>query len=47
MVQIVDGDGFVQESTQKIAVLHDASQAVLSTFDVDEVLNNILTIIHP
>jgi len=46
MVQLVDGDGFVQESTQKIAVLHDASQAVLSTFDVDEVLNNILTIIR-
>lgn len=29
---------------QKIAVLYDASQAVLSTFDLDEVLNQILMI---
>ena len=29
---------------QKIAVLYDASQAVLSTFDLDEVLQQILTI---
>ena len=29
---------------QKIAVLYDASQAVLSTFDLDEVLNQILGI---
>ena len=29
---------------QKIAVLYDASQAVLSTFDLDEVLNQILVI---
>ena len=36
----------MQESIQKIAVLYDASQAVLSTFDLDEVLNQILSIIH-
>jgi hypothetical protein len=29
---------------QKIAVLYDASQAVLSTFELDEVLNYILAI---
>src|SRR4051794_31631044 len=29
---------------QKIAILYDASQAVLSTFDLDEVLNQILAI---
>src|SRR5579863_10491108 len=29
---------------QKIAILYDASQAVLSTFDLDEVLQQILTI---
>lgn len=34
------------ESMQKIAVLYDASQAVLSTFDLDEVLNQILTILR-
>ncbi len=34
------------ESMQKIALLYDASQAVLSTFDLDEVLNQILTIIR-
>jgi diguanylate cyclase (GGDEF)-like protein len=34
------------ESMQKIAILYDASQAVLSTFDLDEVLNQILTIIR-
>jgi diguanylate cyclase (GGDEF)-like protein len=34
------------ESTQKIALLYDASQAILSTFDLDEVLNQILTIIR-
>ena len=33
------------ESLQKIALLYDASQAVLSTFDLDEVLNRILSII--
>ncbi len=31
---------------QKIAILYDASQAVLSTVDLDEVLNQILTIIR-
>ncbi|HZD93918.1 MAG TPA: GAF domain-containing protein, partial [Candidatus Sulfotelmatobacter sp.] len=31
---------------QKIAILYDASQAILSTFDLDEVLNRILTIIR-
>src|ERR1700741_5155338 len=31
---------------QKIAILYDASQAVLSTFDLDEVLNQFLTIIR-
>jgi len=31
---------------QKIAILYDASQAVLSTFDLDEVLKQILSIIH-
>ena len=34
------------ESMQKIAILYDASQAVLSTFDLDEVLNQILSIIR-
>ena len=34
------------ESMQKIAILYDASQAILSTFDLDEVLNQILTIIR-
>ena len=34
------------ESTQRIAILYDASQAILSTFDLDEVLNRILTIIR-
>jgi hypothetical protein len=29
---------------QKIAILYDASQAVLSTFELDEVLNQILAI---
>ena len=33
------------ESIQKIAILYDASQAVLSTFDLDEVLNRILSIV--
>src|SRR5215469_10133187 len=31
---------------QKIAILYDASQAILSTFDLDEVLNRILSIIR-
>lgn len=31
---------------QKIAILYDASQAVLSTFDLDEVLNQMLTIVR-
>jgi diguanylate cyclase (GGDEF)-like protein len=31
---------------QKVAILYDASQAILSTFDLDEVLNQILTIIR-
>ena len=31
---------------QKIAILYDASQAVLSTFQLDEVLNQILTIVR-
>ncbi len=34
------------DSTQKIALLYDASQAVLSSVDLDEVLNQILTIIR-
>jgi diguanylate cyclase (GGDEF)-like protein len=34
------------ESMQKVAILYDASQAILSTFDLDEVLNQILTIIR-
>ncbi|HKD79335.1 MAG TPA: diguanylate cyclase [Candidatus Angelobacter sp.] len=34
------------ESMQKIAILYDASQAILSTFDLDEVLNRILSIIR-
>jgi diguanylate cyclase (GGDEF)-like protein len=36
----------VIESIQKIAILYDSSQAVLSTFDLDEVLNRILAIIR-
>jgi diguanylate cyclase (GGDEF)-like protein len=36
----------VLESMQKIAILYDASQAVLSTFDLDEVLKQILSIIR-
>lgn len=32
------------ESLRRIALLYDASQAVLSTFDLDEVLNRILSI---
>jgi len=35
----------VLESMQKIAILYEASQAVLSTFDLDEVLNHILSIV--
>ncbi len=31
---------------EKIAILYDASQAVLSTFDLDEVLQRILAIVH-
>lgn len=31
---------------QKIAILYDASHAVLSTFDLDEVLNRMLTIVR-
>ena len=31
---------------QKIAILYDASQAVLSTFSLDEVLDQILTIVR-
>src|SRR5215472_9815247 len=34
------------ESMQKIAILYDASKAVLSTVDLDEVLNQILTIVR-
>ena len=34
------------ESIQKVAILYDASQAVLSTFDLDEVLNRILSIVR-
>lgn len=30
---------------QRLAILYDASQAVLSTFDLDEVLNQVLTIV--
>ena len=33
-----------QQGMQKIAILYDASQAVLSTFSLDEVLEQILTI---
>jgi diguanylate cyclase (GGDEF)-like protein len=36
----------LRESMQKIAILYDASQAVLSTVDLDEVLNQILTIVR-
>src|ERR1700759_3296105 len=31
---------------QKVAILYDAGQAVLSTFDLDEVLQRILTIVR-
>src|SRR3954471_8187828 len=31
---------------QKIAILYDASQAVMSTFDLDEVLSQILSIVR-
>jgi diguanylate cyclase (GGDEF)-like protein len=31
---------------QRVAILYDASQAVLSTFDLDEVLNQVLAIVH-
>ena len=31
---------------QKTAILYDASQAILSTFDLDEVLNQILSIVR-
>ena len=31
---------------QRVAILYDASQAVLSTFDLDEVLNRVLEIAH-
>src|SRR5690349_416124 len=31
---------------QKVAILYDASQAVLSTFDLDEVLTSILNILR-
>ncbi len=31
---------------QKVTILYDASQAVLSTFDLDEVLNQVLEIVH-
>ncbi len=34
------------EPMQKIAILYDASHAVLSTFDLDEVLNQMLTIVR-
>jgi diguanylate cyclase (GGDEF)-like protein len=36
----------VVESGQKLALLYDASQAVLSTFDLDEVLSRILSIMR-
>jgi len=36
----------LHESTNKIAILYDASQAVLSSVDLDEVLSQILTIIR-
>src|SRR5262249_32389279 len=36
----------LRESTNKIAILYDASQAVLSSVDLDEVLSQILTIIR-
>lgn len=38
--------GSLHESTHKIAILHDAGQAVLSSVDLDEVLSQILTIIR-
>ncbi len=31
---------------QRVAILYDASQAVLSTFDLDEVLNQVLGIVR-
>jgi diguanylate cyclase (GGDEF)-like protein len=40
-----EGTG-LSDSTQKIAILHDASQAALSGGGLDEVLNHILTIIR-
>jgi diguanylate cyclase (GGDEF)-like protein len=46
---LLNGDiGSLLESahTQKIALLYDASRAVLSTVDLDEVLNHILTIVR-
>ncbi len=36
----------MHESMQKIAILYDASQAVLSTVDLDEVLKHILSIVR-
>ena len=36
----------VPNGMNKIAVLYDAGQAVLSTFDLDEVLQRILGIAH-
>jgi diguanylate cyclase (GGDEF)-like protein len=36
----------LRESLQKIAILYDASQAVLSAVDLDEVLTQILTIVR-
>jgi diguanylate cyclase (GGDEF)-like protein len=47
VVHFVNGDiGSLLESSQKIALLYDASQAVLSTVGLDEVLNQILTIVR-
>src|SRR5215471_3519025 len=41
------GEGFrLSDSTQKIAILYDASQAALSGAGLDEVLNHILTIVR-
>ena len=31
---------------QKVAILYDASQAVMSTFDLDEVLSQIISILR-
>ena len=36
----------MSSTMQRVAILYDASQAVLSTFDLDEVLNQVLAIVR-